>query len=727
MLLPLAGAVPGESRMLTLAELGTLELTVPVARCVGMGDTVNGQTPYLDVWVSADGQTWHQVFGSSAYFERDMAEPGPRRPHVYHVALDSFPPHVRVGTTGWYTGPVWVDGLEIIAPDGTVFRPSVVRAVNRADWPEAALLIDGEQAMMHHSVGPTEEETWQVDAVELDFDYPPGVEAQIRPLLYSIALPPVRWGVYGNPGGDSDPHDTPPGFVYWADPAAFAWYDFSILQGNVPDKTRRIKELNPDHRVMIRAWLGGAVLLDYVYDTAAREGIVRGVLDLIAPTPDLIHGVALSEEEPMYLFWGWYWSEPPAWLTKYRERYEEETGSPFVFQSEPLREWLKAKARFFYNDLYDRIKAAYPSVKVLPFMYVPEDISGWGWLDPAEIKADGWIYQWYDADLRDILKPCRHPVVEIAEIGARERWFNLALQRIRAAGVPMSEVYVQIWLYREQDDYRPQLEGVRVAGVENVFCFYFSGWIPPEPPQSSSPHDLAFRVYGPADTAWPGATHETQRTWLPVNEGRAQSFVAESNRVERVALMLAPPADPQAPLPAHIISLEGDGRAAPDGRPLATIRWTSDLMIPAEGWIECVLEAGLDAGATYWIAVRPDDGSFSPLRLGGTADGSFPGGECIAFESWGGYFNNWRTYDPGQVGNGSWPASYRERLVVEALITPPQLRIEAAEDRVRVLWNRGGTLESATALSGPWAGVQDAQSGVLIPASNVVQFFRVTR
>jgi hypothetical protein len=102
----------------------------------------------------------------------------------------------------------------------------------------------------------------------------------------------------------------------------------------------------------------------------------------------------------------------------------------------------------------------------------------------------------------------------------------------------MSEVYVQIWLYQEDDALAPQLDGGRAAGVENVFCFYFNGWIPPAPPQLSSRYDLAFRVFGPAGPAWPGATHENHPVWLSVNEGRAQSFVAESNRVERVALYL---------------------------------------------------------------------------------------------------------------------------------------------------------------------------------------------
>jgi hypothetical protein len=289
-----------EERMLTLAELGTLDLTVPVLRLVGMGDTTNGRTPYLDVWVSADGQVWRQVFGSGAYYERYMSEPGSRRPHVYYVLLESFPRHVRAGTTGWYSGPVWVDGLEIIAPDGTVCRPMRVRAVNRVDSPAQAMVVDGKQAMISHEVGETEEQTWQVDAVEFDLTYPPEVERQIRPLLSAVPLAPVKWGVYTNPGGDSDPHDTPPGYVYQADPAAIAWYDFSILQFNVPERTRRIKQLNPDHRVILRAWLGGAVLLDYVYDTAARGQVLSRVLDQIATTPGLIHGVTLVLQQACF-------------------------------------------------------------------------------------------------------------------------------------------------------------------------------------------------------------------------------------------------------------------------------------------------------------------------------------------------------------------------------------------------------------------------------------------
>ena len=97
-----AAALRGaEERLLTLAELETLDITVPVARLAGTGEWGNGRTPYLHLWVSEDGLDWEEIFGSGAYFQRYMSEPGPKEPHDYYVLLDSFPRHVRAGTTGW--------------------------------------------------------------------------------------------------------------------------------------------------------------------------------------------------------------------------------------------------------------------------------------------------------------------------------------------------------------------------------------------------------------------------------------------------------------------------------------------------------------------------------------------------------------------------------------------------------------------------------------------------
>jgi len=242
----------------------------------------------------------------------------------------------------------------------------------------------------------------------------------------------------------------------------------------------------------------------------------------------------------------------------------------------------------------------------------------------------------------------------------------------------------------------------------------------------SSPYDLAFRVFGPAGPPWPGATHENHPVWLPVCEGRAQSFVAESNRVERVALYLARPDDPQAPLPPHTVTLEGNGRAMPDRQPLAQAALDPGAIV-AEGWLEIALAADVQPGRTCWITLRPNDGSLSQLRLGAADDGSFPGGQCLSYESWGGYFDNWRTYDTSQLGIGHWPASYRLRLAVEALISPPKLAIESLGSQARISWNRGGRLEAAHSLSGAWLPLENAQTGVLVPTTGPAEFFRVAR
>jgi hypothetical protein len=261
------------------------------------------------------------------------------------------------------------------------------------------------------------------------------------------------------------------------------------------------------------------------------------------------------------------------------------------------------------------------------------------------------------------VKPCHHFLPEITQVGVRERWFNLCIQQLRAAGLPMEEVYVQIWVYRTDDDYRPQLEGVRAAGVGNVFCFYYCGWIPPEPPEIVNPNDLAFRVSGPDGQPWPEATHEAHPSFLEVGEGRAQSFIAAGDRVAKVALYLAPAEG----MPAHTVTLEGHGSGIPDGKPLATAELTADV-VKAEGWVEIDLAAEVQPGKTYWITLRPKDAGRSPLRVGATEDDSFPGGQSVFHETHGTYFRNWRTYDLAQMGIGDWPASYQQRLAVERLL-----------------------------------------------------------
>ena len=657
---PPAGA---EERLLTLAEMDSLTITTPIARLTGSGPTENGHTGYLHVWVSDDGREWEQVFRSTGYGGHYSGVPGPRQPRRYHILLDKYPRFVRAGSTGYYTGPVYVDAVEIVAPDGTVVAPKRAEAVNRASNAEHALEADGQQATVSHTVGKTNEGTAQVDAVELEYEYPGGLGEKVTPLVRRQAeLPSLRWGVYTTTGGDGDPHHVPPGWTYQTNAADLARYDFSILQNNRPDVIRKVKQLNPDHRILLRGWPGGEFVLDYCYDEAAREKCVQNMLGMIEPTAELVHGITISEEELANMYKGWFGGEPPAWLAEHRERYENETGETFQFRSAPLQKWLTDKARFAHNDLYDRVKAVYPHVKVMPFLYLPGDISGWAWIPPADLKADGWVYQWFNDDTRDYVKPCRHPRREITEVAVRERWFNNSIQQLRAASVPMDEVYVQIWVYREHDDYRPQLEGVRAAGIANVFCFYYCGWIPPEPPKIANPNDLVFRAYGP-DGPLSRAVHEGWTDLRPVGQGLAQSFVATGDSLTRIALYASPAAD----LPAHVVTLEGNGRQVPDGRPLATTELTA-AAVEEEGWMDVALKAELEPNWKYWIAVLPVGENTTPLRLGATTSNAYADGQAVHFETHGTYFRNWRTWDHRQMGIGHWPTSYQQRLAIEKLM-----------------------------------------------------------
>ncbi|NWG72889.1 MAG: hypothetical protein HXY23_14975, partial [Parvularculaceae bacterium] len=61
----------------------------------------------------------------------------------------------------------------------------------------------------------------------------------------------------------------------------------------------------------------------------------------------------------------------------------------------------------------------------------------------------------------------------------------------------------------------------------------------------------------------------------------------------------------------------------------------------------------------------------------------------------------------------------------EPVSEPPVLAISRTGDQVRISWTGGGTLESAPAVTGVWAPVPGAVSGLELTPAGASQFFRV--
>lgn len=644
---------PAAQRAQTFAELKSLRITTPLLHVV-MGEP----SAYVYAWTSSDGKVWTEVFHSDAWLGKALkadAEDQHRR-HAYAL-LTGYPRFVRVGTTGYYTGPVSIDAVEMLMPDGSVRKPTSAVAVNRAANPENALVADGKCVGITHTVGTSDAERNQIDAVELTFPAgKPGEKFQLQ-LPKTPPVPPT-FGVYVNVHGDGDPHDVPLGYVYQTAAKDLAFYDFSIPQSNNPALFAEVRKLNPKHRFILRLFYGRGEVLDYFYDEAFRKQLVESVVKQFSPNTDDLYGVALSEEELQHALAGWYSDQPQPWALKYRDKFEHETAKRFEWHSSDLANWLAEKCIFLYNDLYDQIKRVAPRLKVMPFLYVPGDISGWGWIDPGKLKKDGWVYQWFDPPSeRSLMVPCVHPDPQVKEVCVRERWFNIAIEKLRAAGVPNDDIYVQIWSYLPGQDPVAQTENVRKSGVRHIFNFYYAAWIPPAPVKVPNPRDLCMKLD-------PAAPVPEVTTYIALGPGQAQSFKSPSAEVKQVEVATRG----DSVTGTFVATLEADDGGRPSGKVLATVEFPPRA---ETGFASLPFSTAVEAEQTYWLCLKPKDDKSRGLLLGINDKDSRPDGQLIPFEVHGDYFRGWRTYDGDALrfeGRSAWRVSYDERRTWERYI-----------------------------------------------------------
>lgn len=273
-------------------------------------------------------------------------------------------------------------------------------------------------------------------------------------------------------------------YVYTPDPLMFAKYDFAIFQeqgDETANLVKEIKKINPSFKVIICIGQisGSAWPLDYFFDENFRKKeFNKYIIPINKCGVNNIYGVTIGEEELMNTYWGWYDDKIPKWAEKYIDIYKSETrDSNWNWNGHnsntTYRKWLNEKTIWAYNHLYYSIKNVYPNIKIYPFLYIPGDISGWGWIDPDQIKNDGWIYQWHINVTNSSLNSTQPQY---------EKQFKDALEKIRKAGVDDDEIYIQVWAFRSIDDIIFQINKLKEYDVKNIFCFFFMAWLPPALP-----------------------------------------------------------------------------------------------------------------------------------------------------------------------------------------------------------------------------------------------------
>ncbi len=302
---------------------------------------------------------------------------------------------------------------------------------------------------------------------------------------------PVRLGLYFIPYLVSDPTMVPPGYpAFKVPPELVARFDWSMPEANVPGEVKRefyaeVRRLNPGHRLVPRLFHPyPGCHLDFHFDPEARKKIIdhfTTTIDMLGP--ELIHAVALGEEENGNLLRGFIESDrPPKWVMKWAARYEADTGRKFAWRSprsvygDPgFLDWMKPMVIEYYNGLYDALKAKYPGLVVLQYSSLNDDGNGIAWHEPGELKADGWVlWRFKRREEAFILRASRAGGTPF-DLWTSEDGVLRSIERVRESGIPNAEIYhcgFANALPPEGEDAVEQVRKQRRMGVVNEFLFY---------------------------------------------------------------------------------------------------------------------------------------------------------------------------------------------------------------------------------------------------------------
>ncbi|MHB8993843.1 MAG: hypothetical protein ACYC63_01170 [Armatimonadota bacterium] len=304
-------------------------------------------------------------------------------------------------------------------------------------------------------------------------------------------LPPINVGVYYAPYTISDPSMLPSSAWLWQPkPEQVAPYDFSVIQtsANFPSREfcDKIKQLNPEHKIILRLPCERGAIPKYWHETYYREGFLAHYNRVIERAGrNNIYAVSVGEEETGNFMSGLWWTNtPPDWVAMYQQPFERETGQKLTWTNAvcgntEYLEWMKPKIRFFFNDVYDRLKQQWPDLPVLQYLAIANDTSEISWLEPGEIKADGWVYWGFHQQKAPVLITCQVPGEARPQLVwmNRDRMFR-GLQRIRNSGVDNEMIFHCGFAHEPEGKYYDTIEQIKMLqeqGYRNSFQYFPCG------------------------------------------------------------------------------------------------------------------------------------------------------------------------------------------------------------------------------------------------------------
>jgi len=427
-----------------LAVASALAATQAPAAAVYLHVRTAAETGQLKVWGSDDGKTYTYMVSSSAYM--DALRRGHKPFARYLLKLDYLPRHIRLGTQGQFLGRVEVDVVRAIV-DGRARAPMHVKSVGEVRDASAVLAEDRRCATIVQRGQP------EPNALELTFQPVPIRRPRpVGPYLYGLYTPPMP---------------TPERV------RAVAWYDFSVLQqgDRIPEFVRKVKAINPQHRVILRLTEPNHSCLEYAYHQDSRDAIRYGMIDRVcAGIADLIWGVTLNEEEPGNHLRGLIATHlPPRWVYEYRYHYQRETGKRFAWPSADVKAWLGEKFKRMLTDLYDYAKSRYPNLVVYQWVELAGygNISGWYPYVKPPLKMDGYMLEWFENTREQLEDSPLGPAARRVEYFA-----NYFQNLVTRDGLTRNRIVSQVWGHEPGRHPLPQIERVKETGANWIYFFW---------------------------------------------------------------------------------------------------------------------------------------------------------------------------------------------------------------------------------------------------------------
>ena len=418
-------------------------------------------TAQLRVWSSDDGKAWNPVCTSAPFAAKEGA--GGEHPD-YLFALDYLPAYLRFGVEGAFLGRLSVDFAEVLVGDGPR-APKELTPVGTVLDPDNLRARDDRPAILIHRGQPE-----VVDGFVLRLDPTPKPPSHAAKRTY--------WGNYVGPRDAGDELAQ-----------AIAWWDFTIFQqgAKLEECVRRVKALNPRHRVVLRLWLPGQSPLLYAYDEDSRRAARSVVVAQFVDFANLVDTVTLSEEEPGNTMRGLMFGDlTPEAVYLWKDEFERETGQRFVWRSPAVMDWMGEKFHFMLNDLYDYLHKRFPRIKVYQWVELRDyrNISGFPqFVRGEDLKMDGYVLEWMSVYPETLVETPLGPAA------VRRSFFEGYLQNLMERNrLKPEQILGQVWPFTgDEQDLWQSVEGIKVTGVPYIYNFWPNAGMPELPATYGSP------------------------------------------------------------------------------------------------------------------------------------------------------------------------------------------------------------------------------------------------